>query len=122
MEQNRVDGTGRAVLPMERPSAAIVQATRASDRSNESKRRAKQYRDTSGLKPRPHPCTSDTEYTEDQQAFLKGVAAWKVGTGRQFPTLCEILDIAESLGWARGRGWPSQEADLVEAQHEAVCA
>jgi hypothetical protein len=48
---------------------------------------------------RGYPATSDRCYTDEESRYLAAVAAWLARTGRRFPTACEYLAIARSLGY-----------------------
>jgi hypothetical protein len=43
------------------------------------------------------PLTTEVTYTAREQAYLKAVEAFKSETGRQFPTACDFLRIADGL-------------------------
>jgi hypothetical protein len=51
---------------------------------------------------RGHPYTADMEYDDAEVEFFKAVDGWKLRTGRRFPTLAEILRIAQSIGYVKG--------------------
>jgi hypothetical protein len=46
-----------------------------------------------------HPSTSDPDYPQHRVRFFMAVEEWKRRTGRRFPTLNEIINIAEASGW-----------------------
>lgn len=50
-----------------------------------------------------HPASSCVErtYSVDEWDFMTAIDKYKRDTGRRFPTWCEILAIAEALGWRR---------------------
>ncbi len=83
-------------------SAAAAAASVATCRAKAARRAE------TGVIERANPATSETHYTDNQNEFLMAVDAFKHRTGRKFPTLIEILEIAEALGWSRRDGsWPN---------------
>ena len=48
---------------------------------------------------RTHPATSDATYSDMEREFIKAVDAFKSATGGRFPSLTELLRIAESIGF-----------------------
>jgi hypothetical protein len=43
------------------------------------------------------PITSEIDYTKRELAYMQAVEAFKAESGRQFPTYCDFLRIADSL-------------------------
>ncbi len=53
-------------------------------------------------KPAVSPLTyDDPEYDADDCEFMRAVEAYKKRTGRRFPSNCELLGIAKSLGYRK---------------------
>lgn len=48
-----------------------------------------------------HPSTSDRLYTDEEAMFFRAIEAFKVNSGRMFPTLSEILGVLKSMGYSR---------------------
>lgn len=44
------------------------------------------------------------EYDDDEREFIAAVDRYKTRTGRQFPTLSELLGILKQLGYAKREG------------------
>ena len=42
-----------------------------------------------------------SDYTEEEIEFMKAIEAYKAKTGRKFPTWCETLAVARSLGYRK---------------------
>lgn len=51
-----------------------------------------------------HPATSQREYDDEEREWLAAVMAWQKKTGRRFPTMCDFLQIAKSLGYRKAEG------------------
>jgi hypothetical protein len=47
------------------------------------------------------PTTFEKQYTEDELEFMNAMQAFKVRTGRVFPTHGEVLRVAVSLGYRK---------------------
>ena len=50
---------------------------------------------------RPATLSHDREYTADEAEWLAAVDAYKRAASRPFPTLCELLAVARSLGYRK---------------------
>ena len=44
----------------------------------------------------------DTEYSAEELEFLKAMERYKRENRRPFPTFCEVLIVAKSLGYRKG--------------------
>jgi hypothetical protein len=49
-----------------------------------------------------HHATADVEFSHEEVEFLNAMEAFKAGSGKKFPTLCDILRVAKALGYERG--------------------
>lgn len=47
---------------------------------------------------RKHPATADMSYSPRQLRYMKAVEEFKHQTGERFPTLCDLLQIADDIG------------------------
>ena len=47
------------------------------------------------------PTTFEKQYTEDEIEFMNAMQRFKVQTGKSFPTYCEVLRVASSLGYRK---------------------
>jgi hypothetical protein len=61
-----------------------------------SERREKKER-----RKRIDPTTFEKQYTKDEMEFMTAMQAFKIRTGKAFPTHCEVLEVARSLGYRR---------------------
>ena len=50
---------------------------------------------------RHHPTGSEINYAECELEFMFAIQEWKRLSGRQFPTLCEILQVLVGLGYEK---------------------
>lgn len=64
-------------------------------------RRANAARAASGRRRRIDPTTCDREYTAAELEFMRAMDAYKRGSGRMFPTWSEVLEVLQSLGYAK---------------------
>ena len=53
------------------------------------------------IKASPHPATSDRLYTDEETEFLMAMQSFKHETGRQFPTVRDMLLILKSIGYQK---------------------
>lgn len=51
----------------------------------------------------------DPGYSPDELELLKAVDEFKRRTGVKFPSVTEVLRIAESIGWSRARRYHGEE-------------
>ena len=51
--------------------------------------------------PARHHATSEKTFEPDETEFLIAMDSFKRRTGKQFPTLCDTLDVIRSLGYSR---------------------
>lgn len=48
-------------------------------------------------------CFDGQDYTADEIEFIKAMEAYKRRTKRKFPTFTEVLAVAKSLGYRKGK-------------------
>ncbi len=49
------------------------------------------------------PVTCERNYSEDEAEFMRAVEAYKMKSGRKFPTCCEVLEVLRGLGYVKIR-------------------
>lgn len=64
-------------------------------------RRAALARKGSGRRRFVDPSTCDREYSDAEMEFMKAMQAFKVRSGRPFPSCGEVLAVLESLGYRK---------------------
>jgi hypothetical protein len=47
------------------------------------------------------PATCHHDYTADEMEFMKAMEAYKLSSGRKFPTWREVLEVVRALGYGR---------------------
>ncbi len=47
------------------------------------------------------PTTCERDYTPDEVEFMQAVERYKRSSGRNFPTVSELLQVVRSLGYAK---------------------
>jgi hypothetical protein len=57
------------------------------------------------------PTTFEKQYTDDELEFMNAMQAFKMRTGRPFPTHREVLAVAVRLGYRRAMLIPEDEAN-----------
>jgi hypothetical protein len=80
---------------------------RASERARRASlaRRERQRSVAAGrLRPKVDPTTCERDYSPAELEFLTAVEAYKVRSGRLFPTWSEVLEVLRDLGYAKGGG------------------
>lgn len=60
-----------------------------------------------------HPATSEIDYTAADLQFLRAVDEFKRRTGKQFPTLKELLAVVRSLGYSQIRCLDDETLETV---------
>lgn len=85
---------GPAEGPLTRPTLP------ASDRA----RRAAAARAASGRRREIDPTTCERDYTAAEMEFMRAMDAYKRSSGRMFPTWSEVLEVVQSLGYAKAGG------------------
>src|SRR4051794_6264865 len=63
--------------------------------------RAARARAASGRRRRIDPTTCDRDYSAEELEFLAAIQAYKLSSGRNFPTWSEVLEVLRSLGYER---------------------
>lgn len=79
----------------ERRDGAPTEAAQTSDNPAPERRQRKERR------RRVDPTTFEKQYTEEELEFMNAMQAFKVRSGRVFPTHGEVLRVAVSLGYRR---------------------
>lgn len=80
-------------------SATLGNRTSAHDRAS---RAGKLGARRANKESKPHPATQITyTYDQDEMDFMLAVDRFKVRTGRKFPTLADLLQVAKSIGFTR---------------------
>lgn len=79
----------------ERRDGAPTDAAQTSDNPAPERRQRKERR------RRVDPTTFEKQYTEEELEFMNAMQAFKVRSGRVFPTHGEVLRVAVSLGYRR---------------------
>ena len=64
--------------------------------------RAAEARKASGRRHRIDPTTCERDYTVNEMEFLNAIQAYKLSSGRMFPTWSEVLEVVQSLGYRKG--------------------
>jgi hypothetical protein len=70
-------------------------------RATEQATRAAQARQQSGRRRFVDPATSERDYTPDELEFMNAMQAYKLRSGRNFPTWSEVLEVLRDLGYTR---------------------
>jgi len=84
------------------PVASKYIPTTTEDRA----RRAAQARATSGRRRNIDPTTCDRDYSANEMEFLAAMQAYKMASGRMFPTWSEVLEVLASLGYQKPQPTP----------------
>lgn len=69
--------------------------------ARERSTRAAYKRRDSGRRRMIDPTTCDREYTAAELQFMNAMQAYKVKSGRMFPTWGEVLEVLEGLGYTK---------------------
>ena len=85
----------------------------ATTASMSAKRRSVENKGMSPYTRDVSPITGEHEYTAEQVLMIKGVDEFKRRTGRKFLTICEVLWVAERLGWAKADNGGAAPATAV---------
>ena len=72
-----------------------------SSATRERQRRAAAARKASGRRRNVDPTTSDLDYSAAELEFMSAIQAYKVSSGRNFPTWSEVLEVLRDLGYAK---------------------
>lgn len=63
--------------------------------------RAANARQTSGRRRFVDPTTCDRDYTAAEVEFMQAMQAYKLRSGRMFPTWSEVLEVLHALGYEK---------------------
>ena len=63
--------------------------------------RAASARKASGRRHHIDPTTCERDYTVKEMEFLNAIQAYKLSSGRMFPTWSEVLEVVHSLGYRK---------------------
>lgn len=47
------------------------------------------------------PTTCERDYSKDEVEFMNAIEAYKISSGRMFPTWSEVLEVVRGLGYAK---------------------
>jgi hypothetical protein len=71
-------------------------------RSNQERQiRANAARKASGRRRFVDPTTCDLDYSAAELEFMSAIQAYKLSSGRNFPTWSEVLEVLRDLGYAK---------------------
>jgi hypothetical protein len=70
-------------------------------RATEQATRAANARQNSGRRRFVDPTTSEREYTTAEMEFMMAMNAYKLSSGRMFPTWSEVLEVLRGLGYEK---------------------
>ncbi len=63
--------------------------------------RAANARNTSGRRRFVDPTTCEREYSRAEREFMEAMQAYKLASGRMFPTWSEVLEVLMNLGYEK---------------------
>jgi hypothetical protein len=63
--------------------------------------RAAQVRNTSGRRRLVDPTTCERDYSTTEIEFMQAMQAYKLSSGRMFPTWSEVLEVLRALGYEK---------------------
>src|SRR4051794_37960714 len=63
--------------------------------------RAANARQVSGRRRFVDPATCDRDYSRVEMEFMQAMQAYKVSSGRMFPTWSEVLEVLKALGYEK---------------------
>jgi hypothetical protein len=72
-------------------------------RASSKAQRAAEARRGSGRRRGVDPTTSDRDYSREELEFMQAMQAYKVSSGRMFPTWSEVLEVLRGLGYDKER-------------------
>lgn len=78
-------------------------------------------RGKSRTKGQGHPATADIVYTPREWEFMLAIDRFKRSSGRQFPTLADVLRIVDQLGYTqpwRDAQWVNPKPQDLLCTHE----
>jgi hypothetical protein len=64
-------------------------------------RKASKAAHASGRRRFVAPPTCERDYSDSEREFLKAIEEYKRSSGRLFPTWSEVLEVVQSLGYAK---------------------
>ena len=79
--------------------------------------KAARARQASGRRRFVDPATCEREYTAEETEFMQAMQAYKLRSGRPFPTLSEVLEVIRSLGYTRRHKDLAREAEPLAVVH-----
>ena len=63
--------------------------------------RASRARHASNRRPKIDPTTCERDYSSAEVEFMQAMQAYKMASGRMFPTWSEVLEVLQSLGYKK---------------------
>jgi hypothetical protein len=63
--------------------------------------RASRARHASNRRPRIDPTTCERDYSTAEVEFMQAMQAYKMASGRMFPTWSEVLEVLQGLGYKK---------------------
>jgi hypothetical protein len=100
-----------AVPSSSAPTPEIEERDWINQRAHEQALRAAKARQTSGRRRYVDPTTCERDYSTAEIEFMNAMQAYKLRSGRMFPTWSEILEVLCALGYEK----PLEDPELVSA-------
>jgi len=104
-----------AVPSASAPTPEIEERDWINQRAREQALRAAKARQTSGRRRYVDPTTCERDYSTAEIEFMNAMQAYKLRSGRMFPTWSEILEVLCALGYEK----PLEDPEPVSAPVEA---
>ena len=80
----------------------LTEAMSATDRRvSERATRASHARHASNRRQKIDPTTCERDYSSAELEFMQAMQAYKMASGRMFPTWSEALEVLQSLGYSK---------------------
>lgn len=91
----------REPRPLRIPTVATPPAEWTDPKASARAQRAAQARQASGRRRGIDPTTSERDYSREEIEFMQAMQAYKVSSGRMFPTWSEVLEVLRGLGYGK---------------------
>jgi hypothetical protein len=80
----------------------LTESMSAADRRvSERASRASRARHASQRRQKIDPTTCERDYSRAELEFMQAIQAYKIASGRMFPTWSEVLEVLQSLGYQK---------------------
>jgi hypothetical protein len=89
------------MIPITPNDPALDASQWVNRRASAQARKAAQARKTSGRRRLVDPATCDRDYSAEELGFMKAMQAYKLSSGRMFPTWSEVLEVLRGLGYEK---------------------